>query len=180
MKRSSPCVEHLESMRLIVTDKASQEPSEAWERLTSESILRQNVRWRGTYFKSTIQTYNFCLLLPNSGSSNAQEDHVQIKALRITTPHKNTCQRKKNFFERKMQPKILSVEIGHHFGGPTSHFWPCLYESGLTCIFLAPTCALTCSRVGLVTERLRPTQEYTLPSRFSIGMVWYSWLVPVQ
>ncbi|KAF5349683.1 hypothetical protein D9756_008812 [Leucocoprinus leucothites] len=45
-----------------------------------------------------------------------------------------------------------SAEIGHHFGGPTNHFWPCLYESGLT------------------TERLQPTQDHTLPSRFSIGM----------
>ena len=35
---------------------------------------------------------------------------------------------------------LESVEIGHHFGGPINHFWPCPYESGLTCIFLAPTC----------------------------------------
>jgi TDG/mug DNA glycosylase family protein len=27
-------------------------------------------------------------------------------------------------------PGQKSAEIGHHFGGPTNHFWPCLYESG--------------------------------------------------
>lgn len=51
-----------------------------------------------------------------------------------------------------INPGQNSAEIGHHFGGPTNHFWPCLYESGLT------------------TERLQPTQDHTLPSRFSIGM----------
>lgn len=28
-------------------------------------------------------------------------------------------------------PGQKSAEIGHHFGGPTNHFWPCLYESGV-------------------------------------------------
>ncbi len=27
-------------------------------------------------------------------------------------------------------PGQKSAEIGHHFGNPTNHFWPCLYESG--------------------------------------------------
>ncbi|KXN87023.1 G/T mismatch-specific thymine DNA glycosylase [Leucoagaricus sp. SymC.cos] len=51
-----------------------------------------------------------------------------------------------------INPGQKSAEIGHHFGGPTNHFWPCLYEAGLT------------------TERLQPTEDYTLPDRFSIGM----------
>ncbi|KAF9447237.1 DNA glycosylase [Macrolepiota fuliginosa MF-IS2] len=51
-----------------------------------------------------------------------------------------------------INPGQKSAEVGHHYGGPTNHFWPCLYESGLT------------------PERLQPTDDFTLPERFSIGM----------
>ena len=39
-------------------------------------------------------------------------------------------------------------------------------------IFGILSCTLT--RVGLTTERLQPTQDYALPSRFSIGLVCYN------
>ncbi|EKM83285.1 hypothetical protein AGABI1DRAFT_69564 [Agaricus bisporus var. burnettii JB137-S8] len=51
-----------------------------------------------------------------------------------------------------INPGQKSAQIGHHFGGPTNHFWICLHESGLT------------------TERLKPTEDATLPERFSIGL----------
>jgi TDG/mug DNA glycosylase family protein len=30
-----------------------------------------------------------------------------------------------------INPGVTSTERGHHFAGPTNHFWPCLSESGL-------------------------------------------------
>jgi len=51
-----------------------------------------------------------------------------------------------------INPGQRSAEIGHHFGHPTNHFWSCLYESGFT------------------TERLPPTEDHTLPERFSLGL----------
>ncbi|EDR01201.1 uncharacterized protein LACBIDRAFT_312282, partial [Laccaria bicolor S238N-H82] len=51
-----------------------------------------------------------------------------------------------------INPGQTSAEIGHHFGGPTNHFWSCLYESGFT------------------TRLLRPQEDFILPEQFSIGM----------
>ncbi|THU98770.1 DNA glycosylase [Dendrothele bispora CBS 962.96] len=45
-----------------------------------------------------------------------------------------------------------SAELGHHFAHPTNHFWKCLHLSGLT------------------TSQLSPTEDYTLPERFSYGL----------
>ncbi|EDR05390.1 uncharacterized protein LACBIDRAFT_303372 [Laccaria bicolor S238N-H82] len=52
-----------------------------------------------------------------------------------------------------INPGQTSAEIGHHFGGPTNHFWSCLYESGFT------------------TRLLRPQEDFTLPEQFLIGMM---------
>ncbi|EDQ99560.1 uncharacterized protein LACBIDRAFT_316369 [Laccaria bicolor S238N-H82] len=51
-----------------------------------------------------------------------------------------------------LSPGQTSAEIGHHFGGPTNHFWSCLYESGFT------------------TRLLRRQEDFILPEQFSIGM----------
>lgn len=51
-----------------------------------------------------------------------------------------------------INPGQTSAEIGHHFGGPTNHFWSCLHESGFT------------------TRLLRPQEDFILPEQFSIGM----------
>ncbi|TFK70692.1 DNA glycosylase [Pluteus cervinus] len=50
-----------------------------------------------------------------------------------------------------INPGKRSAEIGHHFGGPTNHFWPCLFESGLT------------------PARLRPQQDGTVVD-FNLGL----------
>lgn len=36
-----------------------------------------------------------------------------------------------------INPGVMSAARGHHFAGPTNHFWPCLSESGITNIFLS-------------------------------------------
>ncbi|KAF5380177.1 hypothetical protein D9615_006216 [Tricholomella constricta] len=51
-----------------------------------------------------------------------------------------------------INPGQKSAEIGHHFGHPNNHFWPCLYESGFT------------------STRLPPEEDHTLPERFALGL----------
>ncbi|KAF5356423.1 hypothetical protein D9758_009467 [Tetrapyrgos nigripes] len=51
-----------------------------------------------------------------------------------------------------INPGQRSAEMGHHFAHPTNHFWKCLHLSGLT-----PT-------------QLSPTEDFTLPERFSYGL----------
>ncbi|KAF9052468.1 DNA glycosylase [Hymenopellis radicata] len=51
-----------------------------------------------------------------------------------------------------INPGQQSAKMGHHFGHPTNHFWPCLHQGGIT-----PT-------------RLHPTEDHTLPERFNIGL----------
>ncbi|KAF8920376.1 uracil-DNA glycosylase-like protein [Mucidula mucida] len=49
-------------------------------------------------------------------------------------------------------PGQQSAKMGHHFGHPTNHFWPCLHQGGITPI------------------RVHPTEDHTLPERFNIGL----------
>ncbi|KAF8212105.1 hypothetical protein K438DRAFT_1751654 [Mycena galopus ATCC 62051] len=49
-------------------------------------------------------------------------------------------------------PGKKSAEIGHHYGNPGNHFWWCLHQSGFT------------------DTQLSPTEDFTLPDRFSIGL----------
>ncbi|KAE9393348.1 DNA glycosylase [Gymnopus androsaceus JB14] len=51
-----------------------------------------------------------------------------------------------------VNPGQKSAEIGHHFGHPTNHFWKCLHLSGLT------------------SEQIPPTEDFTLPERFRLGL----------
>ncbi|KAK1222414.1 uracil DNA N-glycosylase Thp1 [Marasmius sp. AFHP31] len=51
-----------------------------------------------------------------------------------------------------INPGQLSAETGHHFAHPSNHFWKCLHLSGLT------------------PERIPPTEDYTIPHRFSLGL----------
>ncbi|KAH7871278.1 uracil-DNA glycosylase-like protein [Lentinula edodes] len=51
-----------------------------------------------------------------------------------------------------INPGQRSAEIGHHFGHPSNHFWKCLHLSGLT------------------LERIPPTEDFTLPERFQLGL----------
>ncbi|KAG2003673.1 hypothetical protein CC2G_004262 [Coprinopsis cinerea AmutBmut pab1-1] len=51
-----------------------------------------------------------------------------------------------------INPGQVSATLGHHFAGPTNHFWSCLHESGLT------------------STRMKPQEDFTLPDRHSIGL----------
>ncbi|ORZ10424.1 uracil-DNA glycosylase-like protein [Absidia repens] len=51
-----------------------------------------------------------------------------------------------------INPGITSASRGHHFAGPTNHFWPCLSES------------------GLVDRRLTYKDDVILPSQYSLGI----------
>ncbi|KAJ8082719.1 uracil DNA N-glycosylase Thp1 [Marasmius tenuissimus] len=51
-----------------------------------------------------------------------------------------------------INPGQLSAETGHHFAHPSNHFWKCLHLSGLT------------------PERIPPTEDHTIPHRFSLGL----------
>ncbi|KAJ3740214.1 uracil-DNA glycosylase-like protein [Lentinula detonsa] len=51
-----------------------------------------------------------------------------------------------------INPGQRSAEIGHHFGHPSNHFWKCLHLSGLT------------------PERVPPTEDFTLPERYQLGL----------
>ncbi|KAK0223304.1 uracil-DNA glycosylase-like protein [Armillaria fumosa] len=51
-----------------------------------------------------------------------------------------------------INPGQKSAEIGHHFGHPTNHFWTCLHAGGLT------------------SSKLPPTEDYTLPELYNIGL----------
>lgn len=46
----------------------------------------------------------------------------------------------------------MSAETGHHFANPTNHFWRCLYRSGLT------------------STLLPPSEDYSLPDRYNLGL----------
>ncbi|KAG7095276.1 hypothetical protein E1B28_006049 [Marasmius oreades] len=52
-----------------------------------------------------------------------------------------------------INPGQRSAETGHHFAHPSNHFWKCLHLSGLT------------------PQRIHPTEDYTLPEKFSLGLV---------
>ena len=52
-----------------------------------------------------------------------------------------------------LSPGQTSAEVGHHFNGPTNHFWSCLYESGFT------------------TRLLRTQADFILPEQLLVGMV---------
>ncbi|KAH8100202.1 uracil-DNA glycosylase-like protein [Cristinia sonorae] len=51
-----------------------------------------------------------------------------------------------------INPGYTSADIGHYYAHPTNHFWKCLHHSGLTDRLLAPT------------------EDYTLPSAYNIGL----------
>ncbi|OZJ05355.1 hypothetical protein BZG36_01554 [Bifiguratus adelaidae] len=51
-----------------------------------------------------------------------------------------------------INPGFASAKAGHHFAGPTNHFWPCLHESGLT------------------DRRLKPSEDVLLPEHYQIGI----------
>ncbi|KAJ7632742.1 uracil-DNA glycosylase-like protein [Roridomyces roridus] len=51
-----------------------------------------------------------------------------------------------------INPGQKSAETGHHFGHPSNHFWWCLHQSGFT------------------DTKLSPTEDFTLPDRFSLGL----------
>ncbi|KIK64039.1 hypothetical protein GYMLUDRAFT_40269 [Collybiopsis luxurians FD-317 M1] len=51
-----------------------------------------------------------------------------------------------------INPGQRSAEIGHHFAHASNHFWKCLHLSGLT------------------PERIPPTEDYTLPERYRLGL----------
>ncbi|KAK0204862.1 uracil-DNA glycosylase-like protein [Desarmillaria ectypa] len=51
-----------------------------------------------------------------------------------------------------INPGQKSAEIGHHFGHPTNHFWTGLHAGGLT------------------SSKLPPTEDYTLPELYNIGL----------
>ncbi|CAO3581399.1 unnamed protein product [Absidia cylindrospora] len=51
-----------------------------------------------------------------------------------------------------MNPGITSALRGHHFAGPTNHFWPCLSES------------------GLVDRQLTYKDDTILPSQYRLGI----------
>ncbi|KAF8552142.1 DNA glycosylase [Imleria badia] len=46
----------------------------------------------------------------------------------------------------------MSAETGHHFANPTNHFWRCLHRSGMT------------------TNLVPPSEDFSLPERFNIGL----------
>lgn len=50
-----------------------------------------------------------------------------------------------------INPGLTSAARGHHYAGPTNHFWPCLSES------------------GLVNRRVTFTEDVNLPSLFRLG-----------
>ncbi|KAK7049913.1 uracil DNA N-glycosylase Thp1 [Paramarasmius palmivorus] len=51
-----------------------------------------------------------------------------------------------------INPGRKSAELGHHFAHPSNHFWKCLSLSGLT------------------NKPVPPTEDHTLPERFSLGL----------
>ncbi|RGB38079.1 uracil-DNA glycosylase-like protein [Rhizophagus diaphanus] len=53
-----------------------------------------------------------------------------------------------------INPGIRSAQTGHHFSGPTNHFYPCLVESGLT-----------------NNEVVNYENDAELPKRFRIGLI---------
>ncbi|RUS19777.1 uracil-DNA glycosylase-like protein [Endogone sp. FLAS-F59071] len=61
-----------------------------------------------------------------------------------------------------INPGIKSALSGHHFAGPTNHFWPCLYESGFTnrkLSFLEDTTLPTFYNLGLANLTQRATRQ---------------------
>ncbi|GBB92733.1 hypothetical protein RclHR1_02050006 [Rhizophagus clarus] len=53
-----------------------------------------------------------------------------------------------------INPGIRSAQTGHHFAGPTNHFYPCLVESGLT-----------------NSEVVNYENDAELPKKFRIGLI---------
>ncbi|KAG0241327.1 hypothetical protein BGW41_006046 [Actinomortierella wolfii] len=53
-----------------------------------------------------------------------------------------------------INPGVRTSEMGHHYSGPSNHFWPCLNESGLL-------------PAGV---RVGPKDDHTLPARFNLGL----------
>ncbi|OBZ71815.1 G/T mismatch-specific thymine DNA glycosylase [Grifola frondosa] len=51
-----------------------------------------------------------------------------------------------------INPGQVSAKVGHHFAGPTNHFWRCLAQSNLT------------DRV------LLPSEDFTLPDAYNLGV----------
>ncbi|KAI0052051.1 DNA glycosylase [Auriscalpium vulgare] len=51
-----------------------------------------------------------------------------------------------------INPGYTSAEIGHHYANPVNHFWKCLHRSGLT------------------PSLVPPSEDFTLPEKFNLGM----------
>lgn len=77
-----------------------------------------------------------------------------------------------------LSPGVLSATVGHHFAHPSNRFYKALQGSGmLRAIF--PTeitlahykVILTNLYTGLTGERVNPSEDYTLPDRYNIGLV---------
>ncbi|KJA13999.1 hypothetical protein HYPSUDRAFT_150900, partial [Hypholoma sublateritium FD-334 SS-4] len=51
-----------------------------------------------------------------------------------------------------INPGSQSAQVGHHYAGPTNHFWTCLHESGLT------------------SRKMIPREDALLPAEFNIGL----------
>ncbi|KAI9251935.1 uracil-DNA glycosylase-like protein [Phascolomyces articulosus] len=61
-----------------------------------------------------------------------------------------------------INPGLMSAAKGHHFAGPTNHFWPCLSASGLvdkTVTFYDDINLPTLYRLGITNLTMRSSQK---------------------
>ena len=67
----------------------------------------------------------------------------------------------------------MSGTTGHHYANPTNHFYRCLHQSGRCLYVYDVLLILTLDKLilGFTTSLLSPTEDYTLPDLYSVGLV---------
>jgi hypothetical protein len=71
-------------------------------------------------------------------------------------------------------PGRKSAEIGHHFAGRNNHFWPCLYQADESSFSASGLRSYVSNcLLGFTPEQLQPTEDFTLPDKFCLGLVRY-------
>lgn len=72
-----------------------------------------------------------------------------------------------------INPGLTSAARGHHFAGPTNHFWPCLSESGKSShldLYNASCADGVRYRVGLVSRKVTFQDDTNLARDYRLGM----------
>lgn len=76
-----------------------------------------------------------------------------------------------------LSPGVLSATVGHHFVHPSNRFYKALHGSGMlraifpSKFYCRTIVILTNLYAGLTGERVKPSDDYTLPDRYNIGIV---------